>query len=830
MNANISIVQLNNLRSEYKAYLRIAHSDWSDSALSAIGADAFFALHNNVGVDFWASLVDEESLLAARDKIRDYLTTAKASGNAEERADGYLSALRHLKQFLDEKHPTLASDWSGKTISDVNLKADFQSWMKKQKKSTGDRYSSNTINAYTTALKNATGKLGLGDVVYSDLFYYTSLDDFAAARKLILAADQFDEVNQAAGNKAYSNGMVMYEQFLKELGEPSAWIFQGNPKYYDVVGAVESLDTITWAVNQYPKQIKNGDKAYIWLSGSDGGIIASGRITCDPEVKPPNLSDPYKRGDSLKTELFLAVDIKLERKLILEKVPRSVLLVDERTKQLEVLTYPGATNFRVTKAQEKVIERIIDGSYERVPAIETPKEEAVVERRYWLYSPGEQARLWDEFHIAGIMGIRWDKIGDITKYESKGDIKEALKEKYDATKSYMHVGFAFWQFAHEMAVGDVVFAKRGMAAIIGRGIVESDYIFDDERSEYKHIRKVNWSQKVEQEHPGQAPMKVLTEITLNTEYVDKLESLFYSGDEEIDIDDAPEITYPDYSADDFLNEVYILPDKYEKLKGLLLRKKNIILQGAPGVGKTFAAQRLAFSIMGAKDTSRVKVVQFHQSYSYEDFVMGYRPDGNGFKLAEGPFYKFCKAAEGDDERPYFFIIDEMNRGNLSKIFGELLMLIEADKRDEKNAMRLLYKDEQFSVPANVHIIGMMNTADRSLAMIDYALRRRFAFFDMEPAFASDGFRNRQTVTANPKFDSLISLVGRLNEEIAKDASLGTGFRIGHSYFCTTEMIDDAWLSSVIEYELIPLLLEYWFDEPSKVESWSERLRGVLNGG
>jgi hypothetical protein len=233
--------------------------------------------------------------------------------------------------------------------------------------------------------------------------------------------------------------------------------------------------------------------------------------------------------------------------------------------------------------------------------------------------------------------------------------------------------------------------------------------------------------------------------------------------------------------------------------------------------------------MGVKDTSRVKVVQFHQSYSYEDFVMGYRPDGGSFRLAEGPFYKFCKTAEGDDERPYFFIIDEINRGNLSKIFGELLMLIEGDKRGEKNSLRLLYKDEQFSLPANLHIIGMMNTADRSLAMIDYAIRRRFAFFDMEPAFSSDGFKNRQATIQNAKFDALVSMAELLNKTIADDASLGLGFRIGHSYFCTSELVDDAWLLSVVEYELIPLLLEYWFDEPSKVESWSARLRGAISG-
>jgi 5-methylcytosine-specific restriction endonuclease McrBC GTP-binding regulatory subunit McrB len=264
------------------------------------------------------------------------------------------------------------------------------------------------------------------------------------------------------------------------------------------------------------------------------------------------------------------------------------------------------------------------------------------------------------------------------------------------------------------------------------------------------------------------------------------------------------------------------------MKGLLLRKKNLILQGAPGVGKTFAAERLAFSIMGEKDTSRVKVIQFHQSYSYEDFIMGWRPDGSNYVLSEGPFYKFCKLANDDDERPYFFIIDEINRGNLSKIFGELLMLIEEDKRNK--FIRLLYKDELFSVPKNVHIIGMMNTADRSLAMIDYALRRRFAFYDLIPAFQSDGFIKYQAKVNNQKFNSLISTVERLNAEISKDASLGDGFRLGHSYFCALPKdIDDDLLNDVVEYELVPLLNEYWFDEPSKAEGWIRQLRGAVNG-
>ena len=223
------------------------------------------------------------------------------------------------------------------------------------------------------------------------------------------------------------------------------------------------------------------------------------------------------------------------------------------------------------------------------------------------------------------------------------------------------------------------------------------------------------------------------------------------------------------------------------------------------------------------------MAQFHQSYFYEDFIMGFRPSANGFELKKGAFYNFCKKAEVDSENKYFFIIDEINRGNLSKIFGELFMLIENDKRGSRNKLQLLYSDEMFYVPENVYIIGMMNTADRSLAMMDYALRRRFAFFDLKPGFTTEGFRAYRDKLDNKKFEALIRCVQNLNEKIAADESLGEGFCIGHSYFCNMEPADvtDDKLQGIVEYELIPMLKEYWFDEPMKVKEWSDSLRGAV---
>lgn len=283
-----------------------------------------------------------------------------------------------------------------------------------------------------------------------------------------------------------------------------------------------------------------------------------------------------------------------------------------------------------------------------------------------------------------------------------------------------------------------------------------------------------------------------------------------------------------YTQENFLNEVYMSEEDYTKLRLLLQNKKNIILQGAPGVGKTFSAKRLAYSMMGDIDESRIEFIQFHQNYSYEDFMMGYRPnEDGGFELKKGVFYNFCKRAQSNPDKDYYFIIDEINRGNLSKIFGELLMLIEKDYRDTE--IKLAYNGEMFSVPSNLYIIGMKNTADRSLAMIDYALRRRFSFYEMTPGFDTEGFKKHQESIGNDKFNKVVNAIVSLNHDIINDDSLGSGFCIGHSYFCASNpsTINDLWLENIVEYDIKPMLREYWFDNDSKYQTAVEKLLDSL---
>lgn len=544
---------------------------------------------------------------------------------------------------------------------------------------------------------------------------------------------------------------------------------------------------------------------------------------------------------SSRDQWFLALPDRMPssvRSLLvsLKKVPESAEYLRIRDSILSVLdsgTYGYSSFPELSEYAWRISEQVnrenklADKDKEEVIQAAALGDDGVQTVRYWLYAPGRGARMWEEFYERGVMGLGWHQLGDLRGYATKEEMRQRLLETRDDNTSQTNSARAVWQFANEMKPGDVVFVKRGLKEIIGRGVVTGDYVYDPDGGEYPQLREVSWKRQGSWRSDQQFPMKTLTDITYDQELVKRIETSFLDSEDSVDIEEAAAV-FPEYSTENFLKSVYMDRQQYNAIVGLLKTKKNIIMQGAPGVGKTYAAKRLAYSMMGVKDVSRVKLIQFHQSYSYEDFIEGYRPSGAGFELVKGAFYSFCKkAADDDEENAYFFIIDEINRGNLSKIFGELFMLIESDKRG--NELQLLYSRELFSVPTNVHIIGMMNTADRSLAMLDYALRRRFAFVELRPAFDSDGFRKYCAGLDNPRFEALVREVESLNRAIAEDESLGEGFCIGHSYFCNMEAdsCTDAALASIVDYELIPMLKEYWFDEPGKVREWSDRLRRSL---
>jgi MoxR-like ATPase len=305
-------------------------------------------------------------------------------------------------------------------------------------------------------------------------------------------------------------------------------------------------------------------------------------------------------------------------------------------------------------------------------------------------------------------------------------------------------------------------------------------------------------------------------------------------DVSINESDAPSQPKPrSFTTKDGLEPLFVSESHFQLMLDSLTEKKNIILQGPPGVGKTFVARRLAYALMGEQDSSRFEWIQFHQSYSYEDFIQGFRPTDHGhFELKNGIFYQFCIRTQRDpNQQPWVFVIDEINRGNMSKIFGELMMLLEPDKRGKSFAMPLTYSknsDDTFFVPENLHLIGLMNTADRSLAMVDYALRRRFRFLTIAPAFGSDAFRQylRNLGVEEKLIDKIVQRFSELNGQITADEkNLGPGYQIGHSYFCSAHnrVRDEKWYRRIVEWEIKPLLEEYWLDDQSKVTSLVTRL-------
>jgi MoxR-like ATPase len=520
----------------------------------------------------------------------------------------------------------------------------------------------------------------------------------------------------------------------------------------------------------------------------------------------------YNLGDSKKAQLYAASTI-LSKEYSLDTLPLDSQLLEDVTKLIEAY------------------QTFIKQKLSRVRVDESEVDTAST-ARVWAISVGEGGRLWEEFRAKGQIAIGWSDISDLKAYKTHQNILDEMRNITGGNPS--NDALCCYQFAHEIAEGDIVVAKTGRKRIFGMGRVSSDYYWDDNEPEFKHRRHVQWLREDPSEFPGTGTaIKTLTEITPYPSFMELVRD--YLGLTEIvDVESPEQVETEDFTVQTILDEgCFLSREEIDTILARLRTKKNIILQGPPGTGKTWLAKRLGYALFGQRDASSIKVVQFHANTTYEDFVRGYRPTPEGkLALVDGTFMDAIEDAR-NSTKAYVVVIEEVNRGNPAQIFGEMLTLLEADKRTPQDGVELTYQrrsTERVYIPPNLHVIGTMNIADRSLALVDLALRRRFAFIDLTPKLnaawrdwlsSSGGFTEEFISTIEAK-------ISKLNEIIGNDDRLGSQFRIGHSYVTPPINAHIAnskeWFLQVVQTEIRPLLLEYWFDDP---ETASKAVKELL---
>lgn len=684
------------------------------------------------------------------------------------------------------------------------------------------------------------------------------------------------------------------------------WIFQGNPKIYDVELALKNNAVFTWNVKAHKEKIKVGDKVIIWVTGNKSGCYALAEVTSDIFFGlDEDIERKYYAKDILKYYSNDDVNAKEDRVKIkiTHNLNDSPILSDQLATLDEFQNFKGGnqgTNFSAT-----------DGEYNYLlNLVESQKSQ----RRYWIYAPGKNANRWDEFFENEIMAIGWDKLGDLTKYQSQQEIENVLIKSTDNKKRKYNDARACYEFCNVVDRGDIVIVKKGRTQYLGWGIVTSDYIFDNEREDFKHVRNVNWKDKgIWNEKVGEKiVLKTLTDITGYSDYVKNLRNL-----------------------------IGIETNKLKTTKEKYMNPVNQILYGPPGTGKTYTLKKDYFHKYTSKESSitkemyfesvvkecswwqviaiallelkkakvsaifdhawvkekarisdsktirptlwgqlqshtipdcefvnvktrqtpyifnktrdsyweiieaevkeqvpelydliesvnnfkptadneikRYKFTTFHQSFSYEDFIEGIKPiipqEGEepsdlNYIIQSGVFKQLCTDAQNDPDNQYAIFIDEINRGNVSNIFGELITLIEPDKRqgapNEIPAI-LPYSKKRFTVPRNVDIYGTMNTADRSVEALDTALRRRFSFIEMMPDIK---------VIEHEKVGDikLSNVLQTMNDRI--ELLVDRDHTIGHSYFINVN--SKKALVEAFKSRIIPLLQEYFYGDYGKI--------------
>ncbi|NLT12699.1 MAG: AAA domain-containing protein [Clostridiaceae bacterium] len=741
-------------------------------------------------------------------------------------------------------------------MSETYLRSAFKNWITAAEKSGLEPIASPRIDAYVNALKFSTTKIIGAKLPTTDLFLYVTIEEFQSARKIIEHSQNFAFVNETSDG-VFGEALDLYSRFLEDITKPVCWIFSSNPKVYDIIPAVQELSIITWRVEQRDKMIKKNDRVYLWLPGVDGGIVASGTIISSPEERDPLRGDPYVVDENLFFEAFLGVDIKIDRRFTNPIISANMLLKNEITKTLEILVFPGSYHYYVMPEQEAAIECVIENcpepehfdsvdmtsdemtdteapidlntdSAEMTPSDSvTSSSQVFRKRRFWVFTPDDGTKMWADYYTQGFISFGYDSIGDYKKYGSREQIRVKMRSIYGPGRSYKHMGHMAWQFSEEMQPGDIIYMSPDGKKIIGRGIIKSNYYVDVSRKQKKNTRDVIWTDKGDWTISYDLPRFSILNISNYASLCRNIEQDILGSQESIIHNDVSIPGLPKYSPTDFCNDVFMNIDQFNELQQLLKTKKNIILTGAPGVGKTYSAERLAYAIMGKKDPDRLKTIQFHKSYSYDSFVMGYLNSEAGKVLQTGIFYDLCKEAEPDD-RDYFLIIDDIGRGDVSAIFGDLLNLIGPDYREK--SIRLLYRDEYFSVPKNLYIIATLSTTRESSPFSDYSLRRRFAFYEMNPAFGTPEFENFKSAFSNKKLDKLIKVIMDFNKSLPSDSTDPNIFQLGHSYFCDRDLTQDQAIEHIAKFEIIPLISTFFdglSDRQEIIKLWTQKILAAV---